>query len=179
VVVRGPRVRRIRIAALDAASTPPTLEIEAELGGRRYVEDRDTAAVLSGSQDRTSTFSERWTLALDGPPEGPWRLVGVRSGGAVSPTGGRAPSREPSRAGARWNLPALLLRQPESDHVGPVHCHARVLSAEERDVPARPVHLKARAPAEVRCPASATHPCPPEPRRSHGRVIRPRRPPPA
>ena len=34
--------------------------------GRRYVEDRDTAAVLSGSRDRETAFTERWTMALDG-----------------------------------------------------------------------------------------------------------------
>ena len=93
---RGPRVRRIRIAALDPASTPPTLEIEAELGGRRYVEDRDTAAVLSGSQDRPTTFSERWTLALDGPPEVPWRLVPARSGRAVSRAAPPPPAARPA-----------------------------------------------------------------------------------
>jgi len=90
VVVRGPRVRRIRIAALDAAATPPTLDIEAELGGRRYVEDRDTAAVIAGSQDRASTFTERWRLALDGPPDAPWRLVGVEPQGAAARSPGGA-----------------------------------------------------------------------------------------
>ena len=38
-----------------------------ELGGSRYVEDRDTTTVVSGSKDRATTFTERWTLALDGP----------------------------------------------------------------------------------------------------------------
>jgi predicted lipid-binding transport protein (Tim44 family) len=45
------------------------------VGGRRYVEDRDTAAVLSGSKDSATTFAETWTLALDGPDDAPWRLV--------------------------------------------------------------------------------------------------------
>ena len=75
LVVRGPRVRSIRIAALDAGSAPPTMTVDVELGGVRYVEDRDTAAVLSGSRGRATTFSERWTLALDGPDQRPWRLV--------------------------------------------------------------------------------------------------------
>jgi hypothetical protein len=51
------------------------MAVEVELGGSRYVEDRDTTSVLSGSKDRTVTFTERWTLALDGPDEAPWRIV--------------------------------------------------------------------------------------------------------
>jgi predicted lipid-binding transport protein (Tim44 family) len=77
VVVRGPRVTQIRIAALDAAATPPTLQIEVDLEGRRYIEDRDTAAVLSGSQSKARTFTERWTLALDGDQAQPWRIASV------------------------------------------------------------------------------------------------------
>ena len=42
---------------------------------RRADEDRDTAAVVSGSKDSATTFTETWTLALDGPDEAPWRLV--------------------------------------------------------------------------------------------------------
>ena len=75
VVVRGPRVRRIQIVAVRVESEPATMTIEVELGGRRYVEDRDTAAVLSGSRERAATFTEHWTLALDGPADAPWRLV--------------------------------------------------------------------------------------------------------
>jgi predicted lipid-binding transport protein (Tim44 family) len=75
VVVRGPRVKRIAIAALDAKAEPATMTVEVELGGRRYVEDRDTATVLSGSKSEATTFTERWTLALDGPETHPWRIV--------------------------------------------------------------------------------------------------------
>jgi predicted lipid-binding transport protein (Tim44 family) len=75
LVVRGPRVRRIHVAAVQVASLPATMTIDVELGGRRYVEDRDTAAVVSGSKDSAATFTERWTLALDGPDEAPWRIV--------------------------------------------------------------------------------------------------------
>jgi len=74
LVVRGPLVKRIHIAAVDVVRQPATMTVEVEVGGRRYVEDRDTAAVLSGSKDRATTFSERWTLALDGEPATPWRL---------------------------------------------------------------------------------------------------------
>jgi predicted lipid-binding transport protein (Tim44 family) len=75
LVVRGPGVRQIRILAVDVEAEPATMTVEVELGGRRYVEDRDTAAVLSGSKDRATTFSERWTLALAGPDDSPWQLV--------------------------------------------------------------------------------------------------------
>jgi predicted lipid-binding transport protein (Tim44 family) len=77
LVVRGPRVKRIRIAAVQVDSVPATMTVGVELGGRRYVEDRDTASVVSGSKDSAATFSERWTLALDGPPDAPWRIVGI------------------------------------------------------------------------------------------------------
>ena len=77
LVIRGPRVRRLRIAALDPAATPPTMTVELEVRGRRYVEDRDDASVLSGSKQRESTVRERWTLALSGPDERPWQVVGV------------------------------------------------------------------------------------------------------
>ncbi len=79
VVVRGPQVRQIRIVALDAAATPPTMAIEVDLTGRRYLEDRDTAAVLSGSQNRAANFTEHWTLALDGDEKQPWRIASVGS----------------------------------------------------------------------------------------------------
>ena len=75
LVVRGPRVKRIRIAAVQVEHVPATMTIDVELGGRRYVEDRDTAAVVSGSKDCATTFTERWTLALDGPDDAPWRIV--------------------------------------------------------------------------------------------------------
>jgi predicted lipid-binding transport protein (Tim44 family) len=77
LVVRGPEVRQIRIVALDAAATPPTMTIDVELAGRRYLEDRDTAAVVSGSQTRVVTFTEHWTLALEGPDEQPWQIAQV------------------------------------------------------------------------------------------------------
>jgi predicted lipid-binding transport protein (Tim44 family) len=77
LVVRGPRVKQIRITAVQLEQVPATMTVDVELGGRRYVEDRDTAAVVSGSKDSAATFTERWTLALDGPPDTPWRIVGI------------------------------------------------------------------------------------------------------
>jgi predicted lipid-binding transport protein (Tim44 family) len=75
LVVRGPRVKRIQIAAVDVERGPATMTVELELGGNRYVEDRDTTSVVSGSKDGATTFTERWTLALDGPDDAPWRIV--------------------------------------------------------------------------------------------------------
>ena len=75
LVVRGPRVKQIRVAALDAGSNPPTMSIEVDLTGRRYVEDRATTSVVRGSRSREVSFTEHWTFALDGPPEQPWRLT--------------------------------------------------------------------------------------------------------
>ena len=74
LVVRGPQVKRVHIAALDAGAQPPTLTVELDVSGRRYIEDRDTQALISGS-DSADTFAERWTLALDGPDASPWRIV--------------------------------------------------------------------------------------------------------
>ena len=71
------RVKRIRIAGVQVEQLPATMTVDVELGGRRYVEDRDTAAVVSGSKDSAATFTERWTLALDGPADAPWRIVGI------------------------------------------------------------------------------------------------------
>jgi predicted lipid-binding transport protein (Tim44 family) len=79
IVVRGPLVKQIRITNVEPEREPATMSIEVEVHGRRYVEDRDTAAVLSDSRDRSRTFVERWTLALAGPDESPWRLIETRA----------------------------------------------------------------------------------------------------
>jgi predicted lipid-binding transport protein (Tim44 family) len=79
LVVRGPKVNRIRIVALDAATDPPTMTIEVDLIGRRYLEDRDTAAVVAGSRSRAAGFTERWTLSLTGDARQPWRITAVGS----------------------------------------------------------------------------------------------------
>jgi predicted lipid-binding transport protein (Tim44 family) len=77
LVVRGPNVKQIRITRLDAAAKPPTMSIEVDIQGKRYLEDRDTAAVVAGIQSRSSTFTEHWTLALDGDAKQPWRIAAV------------------------------------------------------------------------------------------------------
>jgi predicted lipid-binding transport protein (Tim44 family) len=79
LVVRGPEVKEIHITGLDAASHPPSMTVELKVEGCRYLEDRQTAAVLSGSRDRRTSFSERWTFALDGDTDQPWRISAVGS----------------------------------------------------------------------------------------------------
>lgn len=77
LVVRGPRIEHVQIERIDATQEPARMTLAVRASGRRYVEDRDTAAVLSGSREREREFTERWTLALDGADGTPWRLVGV------------------------------------------------------------------------------------------------------
>jgi predicted lipid-binding transport protein (Tim44 family) len=77
LVVRGPRVDQIRITGLDAAADPPTMSLEVELEGRRYIEDRDTTAVVSGSQTSHARFTEHWTMGLSEDKQQPWRIVAV------------------------------------------------------------------------------------------------------
>jgi predicted lipid-binding transport protein (Tim44 family) len=80
VVVRGARVASLTVAALDPHATPPTMTAVVAVDGRRYVEDRDTAAVLAGSKSADRTTVQRWTFALTGDAGTPWRLVGVEDG---------------------------------------------------------------------------------------------------
>jgi len=84
LVIRGPVVRHLTIAALDPVATPPTMSVAVAVHGPHYIEDRDTAAVLSGSKDRAVTTSERWTLALSGPDDRPWQIVAVTGGGVTA-----------------------------------------------------------------------------------------------
>jgi hypothetical protein len=76
LVVRGPVLKSLRIAAIAPRATPPTMTVEAELTGRRYRESRDTTTVVDGSREKAITFTESWTMALDGNDSTPWRLVG-------------------------------------------------------------------------------------------------------
>lgn len=79
LVVRGPRVRRMTIAALDAGATPPGMSVEVAVSGRRYVEDRETAAILSGSQSKEIEFVERWRLELGEDERNPWKIVAAEA----------------------------------------------------------------------------------------------------
>jgi predicted lipid-binding transport protein (Tim44 family) len=75
LVVRGPRVRAVTIASLDAHAEPPRMTVTVEAEGRRYIEDRDTTRVVSGNPNAVTRFSEHWTLVLDGGDENPWRIA--------------------------------------------------------------------------------------------------------
>jgi predicted lipid-binding transport protein (Tim44 family) len=75
LVVRGPDVRELRIVALDAQRSPPEMTVELEVHGCRYIEDRDTTAVLSGSAHTPTVFRENWRLTLDGDDAHPWRIA--------------------------------------------------------------------------------------------------------
>ncbi len=77
LVVRGPSVTQIRIVGFDAAAEPPTMTLEVDLKGRRYIEDRDTTAVVSGSRSKETRFTERWTLTLNDDAAQPWRITAV------------------------------------------------------------------------------------------------------
>jgi predicted lipid-binding transport protein (Tim44 family) len=89
VVVRGPRIERLEISALDAAADPPTMTIEIAVRGRRYIQDRDTAEIVTGNPNRETGFIERWLLALTDDEKNPWRIVDAKAprrrpaGGAV------------------------------------------------------------------------------------------------
>jgi predicted lipid-binding transport protein (Tim44 family) len=75
LVVRGPHVRELRILSLDAQTSPAEMTVELEVHGCRYIEDRDTTAVVSGSPHTSTVFREHWRLALDGDDAHPWRIV--------------------------------------------------------------------------------------------------------
>jgi predicted lipid-binding transport protein (Tim44 family) len=75
LVVRGPRVRELQILALDAQKSPAEMTVELEVHGCRYIENRDTTAVLSGSPSTPRVFREHWRLTLDGDDAHPWRIV--------------------------------------------------------------------------------------------------------
>lgn len=79
LVVRGPRVEGVTIDRITPSPEPATMTVTLSLSGRRYVENRDTTDVVSGSKDREARWGELWTLALDGTDDTPWRLVGVGS----------------------------------------------------------------------------------------------------
>jgi predicted lipid-binding transport protein (Tim44 family) len=55
------------------------MTIEVDLAGARYIQDRDTTAVVSGDASKPAHFTEHWTLALTGDIAEPWRLLRVQS----------------------------------------------------------------------------------------------------
>ena len=79
--MRGPRIESITIERLAAEPAPARMSVALKVRGRRYLENRDTAAVIAGDRDREVKFSESWTLALDGSDDAPWRLVDATPAG--------------------------------------------------------------------------------------------------
>jgi predicted lipid-binding transport protein (Tim44 family) len=80
LVVRGPRVLGMKIESLALDAQPPRMTVAVEAEGARYIENRDTTAVVSGSRSTTVRFTERWTLALEGDDANPWRIVSATAG---------------------------------------------------------------------------------------------------
>jgi predicted lipid-binding transport protein (Tim44 family) len=78
LVVRAPEILSTRLTAVDPHADPPTATVRMELRGVRYVEDRDTLDVVAGSRGGATRFDGTWTLALEGPPDAPWRIATVR-----------------------------------------------------------------------------------------------------
>jgi predicted lipid-binding transport protein (Tim44 family) len=76
LVVRGVVVERIDVQGLEPSPEPARVTVAITARGRRYIEDRDTVALLSGSQDTEREFVEYWVLALTGDELAPWRIVG-------------------------------------------------------------------------------------------------------
>jgi predicted lipid-binding transport protein (Tim44 family) len=60
------------------------MRVAVQAEGRRYIEDRDTAAVLSGSQSVVTRFTEQWTLTLDGDDANPWRIADAKAPSAAT-----------------------------------------------------------------------------------------------
>jgi hypothetical protein len=62
------------------------MTVEVDVHGARYLEDRDTASVVSGSKSRPIDFTEHWTFGLTDDPQQPWRIRGVGEGSTRSLT---------------------------------------------------------------------------------------------
>jgi predicted lipid-binding transport protein (Tim44 family) len=53
------------------------MQLEVHLEGRRYIEDRDTTAIVAGSQSNVVKFTEHWTMGLTDDKDQPWRIISV------------------------------------------------------------------------------------------------------
>jgi predicted lipid-binding transport protein (Tim44 family) len=53
------------------------MTIEVDLSGARYIENRNTTAVVAGSRSKITGFTERWTLSLSDDVQQPWRITAV------------------------------------------------------------------------------------------------------
>jgi hypothetical protein len=60
------------------------MTVEVDLHAVRYVEDRDTTALVAGSRSRETSFTSRWTLGLNDDPEHPWQILAAGAREAIS-----------------------------------------------------------------------------------------------
>ncbi|MGH9034981.1 MAG: hypothetical protein ACRD0O_04395, partial [Acidimicrobiia bacterium] len=49
--------------------------VEAEVAGRRSIEERDTTTVVCGRNVTEEVFFERWMMVLTDDPATPWRIA--------------------------------------------------------------------------------------------------------
>jgi hypothetical protein len=85
LVVRGPRVRSVKIVGLDAQAKPPLMVVELRVSGRRYVEDRNTTTVLGGDKSVETSFTQHWRMELTDDDAHPWRIAAIESRSAKDP----------------------------------------------------------------------------------------------
>jgi predicted lipid-binding transport protein (Tim44 family) len=77
LVVRGPRVRSVRILRLGAHDNPPWMLVELRVSGRRYQEDRTTTTIVDGDRSIQTAFTMRWCMELTDDDSHPWRIAAV------------------------------------------------------------------------------------------------------
>jgi hypothetical protein len=94
----GPELKNLRIVHLEPAAKPPTMTVEATIIAHRYIESRNTGAVLLGSKTRTDTFCERWDLALTHHHDTPWRIASRHDPRSASSSGSERPPGKSSSA---------------------------------------------------------------------------------
>jgi predicted lipid-binding transport protein (Tim44 family) len=74
LVIRGPKMQTATVSKLESTE-PIRVAVDARVRGVRYVEDRDTVAVVAGDKDREVAFTERFVLQLTDDEDRPWSLV--------------------------------------------------------------------------------------------------------
>lgn len=76
-VVRGPRIEEATISRVSDEGAYGTMTVDLRYRARWYRQDRDTAAVIEGSEDDEQTRTDTWTFALGDDAGNPWRLIAV------------------------------------------------------------------------------------------------------
>jgi predicted lipid-binding transport protein (Tim44 family) len=74
LVIRGQDIQATTIVAVTPGP-PPEVQVQLDVAGVQYVEDRDTIEVLAGSKRRQTTTRQLWTLRLSDDPRRPWMVV--------------------------------------------------------------------------------------------------------